>query len=193
LIRVLDSLKMLFEDQKIEQVIKGIEAELAFIENKERAVDFELLKAAAIGRLEGIMRYDEELKKIITNYPNSNRINEIQNINKEINKKWKEKSQNETKGKYFLIFSFNKEELNKETLSEIKKQTNYLRRASIDIYDYKTSLLVIKDFENKEAANSTRDFLKENTDILRLKNNFVVLSSQYKNMLIYKTLDLYKK
>jgi len=193
LIRVLDSLKTLFEDQKIEQVIKGIEAELAFIENKERMVDFELLKAAAIGRLEGIMKYDEELKKIITNYPNSNRINEIQNINKEINKKWKEKSQNETKGKYFLIFSFNKEELNKETLSEIKKQTNYLRRASIDIYDYKTSLLVIKDFENKEAANSTRDFLKENTDILRLKNNFVVLSSQYKNMLIYKTLDLYKK
>ena len=92
-----------------------------------------------------------------------------------------------------MIFSFNKEELNKETLSEIKKQTNYLRRASIDIYDYKTSLLVIKDFENKEGANSTRDFLKENTDILRLKNNFVVLSSQYKNMLIYKTLDLYKK
>ena len=193
LIRILDSLKKLLKDQKIEHVIKGVDAELSFIENNEIAVDFELLKASAIGKLEGIMRYDEELKKIITNYPNSNRINEIQNINKEINKKWKEKPNNETKGKYFLVFPFNKKELNIEILSDINMRTNYLRRASIDVYDYKTSLLVIKDFENKKAAISTRDFLKENADILRLKNNFVVLSSQYKNMLIYKTLDLYEK
>ena len=193
LIRTLDSLKKLFEDQKMEQAINGIEAELPYIENKEIAFDFELLKASAIGRLEGIMRYDEELKKIITNYPNSNRINEIHNINKEINKKWKEQPRDTNKGKYFLVFSFNKEELNKEILSNIKSEINYLMRVSIDVYDYKTSLLVIKDFENKEAANFSRDFLKENTDILRLKNNFVVLSSQYKNMLIYKTLDLYKK
>ncbi len=193
LIIALDSLKKLFEDQKMEQAINGIEAELPYIENKEIAFDFELLKASAIGRLEGIMRYDEELKKIITNYPNSNRINEIHNINKEINKKWKEQPRDTNKGKYFLVFSFNKEELNKEILSNIKSEINYLMRVSIDVYDYKTSLLVIKDFENKEAANFSRDFLKENTDILRLKNNFVVLSSQYKNMLIYKTLDLYKK
>ena len=78
-------------------------------------------------------------------------------------------------------------------MSNIKREINYSMRVSIDVYDYKTSLLVIKDFENKEAANFSRDFLKENTDLLRLNNNFVVLSSQYKNMLIYKTLDLYKK
>jgi len=193
LIRILDSLKKLFEDQKIERVIQGVDAELSFIENNEIAVDFELLKASAIGRLEGIIRYDEELKKIITNYPNSNRTNEIQNINKEINKKWKEQPRDTNKGKYFLVFPFKKEELNIEILSDINMGINYFRRASIDVYDYNTSLLVIKDFENKDAAISTRDFLKENTDILRLKNNFVVLSSQYKNMLIYKTLDLYKK
>ena len=68
LIRILDSLKKLLKDQKIEHVIKGVDAELSFIENNEIAVDFELLKASAIGKLEGIMRYDEELKKIITNY-----------------------------------------------------------------------------------------------------------------------------
>ena len=193
LITVLDSLKKLFDDQKIEQAIEGIEAELTFIENKEIAVDFELLKAAAIGRLEGIIRYDEELKKIITNYPNNNRINEIQNINKEINSKWKKKPPNTTKGEYFLVFSFKKEELNKEILSKIKSLTKSLRRVSMDIYDYKTALIVIKDFKTKETANFTRDFLKENADSLRLKNNFVVLSSQYKNMLIYKTLDLYQE
>ncbi|SUZ66968.1 uncharacterized protein METZ01_LOCUS19822 [marine metagenome] len=193
LIAVLDSLQKLFENQKFEQTIEGVATELVFIENKELAVDYELLKASSIGRLEGILRYDEELKKIITNYPNSKRIKEIQNINKEINRKWKKKTHNTTKGEYFLIFSFKKEELNKEILSKIKSLTNSLRRVSMDVYDYKTALIVIKDFKNKKSANFTRDFLKENADSLRLKNNFVVLSSQYKNMLIYKTLDLYKE
>ena len=193
LIAVLDSLQKLFENQKFEQTIEGVATELVFIENKELAVDYELLKASSIGRLEGILRYDEELKKIIKNYPNSKRIKEIQNINKEINRKWKKKTHNTTKGEYFLIFSFKKEELNKEILSKIKSLTNSLRRVSMDVYDYKTALIVIKDFKNKKSANFTRDFLKENADSLRLKNNFVVLSSQYKNMLIYKTLDLYKE
>ena len=95
-------------------------------------------------------------------------------------------------GKLFLVFSFKKEEISQEILSEINSLVNNLRRASLDVYDYKTTLLVIKDFDNKETANFTRDLLKENLDRLRLKNNFVVLSSQYKNMLIYKTLDLYE-
>ena len=53
--------------------------------------------------------------------------------------------------------------------------------------------MVVSDFENKEKANKTRDQINKNIEFLRLKNNFVVLSSQYKNMLIYKTLDLYKE
>tara|TARA_X000000368_G_scaffold370573_1_gene319836 strand:- start:12752 stop:15106 length:2355 start_codon:yes stop_codon:yes gene_type:complete len=189
---LLDSLKTLFKDQKFEELIKEINSELPFIDNKDIAVDLEILKASAIGRMEGIMRYDEELKIIITNYPNANRINEIQNINKEINKNWKEKNEKTMTGKLFLVFSFKKEEISQEILSEINSLVNNLRRASLDVYDYKTTLLVIKDFDNKETANFTRDFLKENLDRLRLKNNFVVLSSQYKNMLIYKTLDLYE-
>ena len=193
LMAVLDSLQKLFENQKFEQTIEGVTTELVFIENKELAVDFELLKASSIGRLEGILRYDEELKKIITNYPNSKRTKEIQNINKEINRKWKKKNHTTTKGEYFLVFSFKKEELNKEILSKIKSLTNSLRGVSMDVYDYKTALIVIKDFKNKEKANFARDFLKEKTNLLRLKNNFVILSSQYKNMLIYKTLDLYKE
>jgi hypothetical protein len=53
--------------------------------------------------------------------------------------------------------------------------------------------LVVRDFENKEKANKTRDEINKKIEFLRLKNNFVVLSSQYKNMLIYKTLGLYKE
>ena len=66
-------------------------------------------------------------------------------------------------------------------------------RVSQDVYDYNTTLIVIKNLENKEKANHTKEFLEENIALLRLKNNFVVLSSHYKNILIYKTLDLSKE
>ena len=83
-------------------------------------------------------------------------IQNVQNINKEINRKWKKKNHTTTKGEYFLVFSFKKEELNKEILSKIKSLTNSLRGVSVDVYDYKTALIVIKDFKNKEKANFAR-------------------------------------
>ena len=51
-------------------------------------------------------------------------------------------------------------------------------------------LLVVRDLESKEKANEVVENIKEKLESLRLNNNFVVLSSQYKNILIYKDLDL---
>ena len=113
--------------------------------------------------------------------------------NNEINKKWKSKKLKTVSGKHFLVFVLEKEmlrEIKIDSISSIIRQTS---RVSLDVYDSDTSLLVVKDFENKENANDKKQFLEENIDFLRLKNNFVVLSSQYKNMLIYKTLGLYKE
>ena len=57
----------------------------------------------------------------------------------------------------------------------------------VERYNYETSLIVLTDFNTKEDASN----LMVKLDSDELKNNFVVLSSQYKNMLIYKTLDKY--
>lgn len=191
--KTLDSFQTLFNKQKFEQVIQGIDKKLSFIESKEMSFDYELLKVASIGRLEGILKYDEKLKELVVKYPNSDRKKEIQKINNEINKKWKSKKLKTVSGKHFLVFVLEKEmlrEINIDSISSIIRQTS---RVSLDVYDSDTSLLVVKDFENKENANDKKEFLEENIDFLRLKNNFVVLSSQYKNMLIYKTLGLYKE
>ena len=191
--KTLDSFQTLFNKQKFEQVIQGIDKKLSFIESKEMSFDYELLKVASIGRLEGILKYDEKLKELVVKYPNSDRKKEIQKINNEINKKWKSKKLKTVSGKHFLVFVLEKEmlrEINIDSISSIIRQTS---RVSLDVYDSDTSLLVVKDFENKENANDKKQFLEENIDFLRLKNNFVVLSSQYKNMLIYKTLGLYKE
>ena len=63
-------------------------------------------------------------------------------------------------------------------------------RVSFDVYNYQKKLLVIHDFETKEKAEDAALKITFKNPELRLKNNFVALSSQYKNILIYKTLDL---
>ena len=191
--KTLDSFQTLFNKQKFEQVIQGIDKKLSFIESKEMSFNYELLKVASIGRLEGILKYDEKLKELVVKYPNSDRKKEIQKINNEINKKWKSKKLKTVSGKYFLVFVLKKEMLREIDIDSISSKIRETSKVSLDVYDSDTSLLVVKDFENKENANDKKQFLEENIGFLRLKNNFVVLSSQYKNMLIYKTLGLYKE
>ena len=191
--KTLDSFQVLFEKQKFKQVIKGIDKKLSYIENKELSFDYELLKVSSIGRLEGILIYDEKLRELIVKYPNSDRKKEIEKINNQINKKWKSKKRKTIPGKYFLIFVLDNDQSQEKVMDSLTSIMNGSSRVSFDIYDYDTGFIVVKDFENKEKANYTKQFIEENIEFLRLKNNFVVLSSQYKNMLIYKTLELYKE
>jgi TolA-binding protein len=193
LIKKLDSLQSLFKEQKFKLVINEIDKQLNFIESQKISVDYELLKAASYGRLEGILYYGEILKEIVNKYPNSSRANELKGISEEINKKWKFKKDNEKSGKHLLVYSVDSESLNQEVLGKIKNVLGNSTRVSLDVYNQTTNFLVIGDFLNLENANKLRDFLEEKIELLKLNNNFVVLSSQYKNMLIYKTLDLFIK
>jgi len=193
LIKKLDSLQSLFKEQKFKLVINEIDKQLNFIESQKISVDYELLKAASYGRLEGILYYGEMLKEIVNKYPNSSRANELKGISEEINKKWKFKKDNEKSGKHLLVYSVDSESLNQEVLGKIKNVLGNTTRVSLDVYNQTTNFLVIGDFLNLENANKLRDFLEEKIELLKLNNNFVVLSSQYKNMLIYKTLDLFIK
>ena len=74
--------------------------------------------------------------------------------------------------------------------SKINLTLKTSKRVSFDVYNYQNNLLVIHDFKSKEKAENTALEIAKEIPELRLKNNFVALSSQYKNMLIYKTLDL---
>lgn len=193
LIKKLDSLQTLFKEQKFNLVINEIDKQLNLIESQKISVDYELLKAASYGRLEGILYYGEMLKEIINKYPNSPRADELKGISKEINKKWKLKKDNEKSGKHLLVYIVDSESLNQEVLGKIKNVLDNSKRVSFDVYNQTTNFLVIGDFLNLENANKSRGFLEKKIELLKLNNNFVVLSSQYKNMLIYKTLDLFIK
>ena len=78
----------------------------------------------------------------------------------------------------------------KESLRLIEKTIDVKKRVSYDVYYYDMALIVIHDYTNRDDAENDIFKLKQELEGFQLKNNFVSLSSQYKNMLIYKTLEL---
>ena len=193
-LKLLDSFQSLFKNQNFEQVLVGIENQIAFIENKDISINFDLLRAQTIGKLEGILKYNEELKSIIDRYPNNSKTVELKEISREINRKWQINPKKTATNNYNIIFKLSRaqgvRDSLKNSIKKIKELTFNKFRISVDVYDSTTQLFVIQDLESKEKAIKILDTIKENLEFLRLKNNFVVLSSRYKNILIYKALDL---
>ena len=193
-LKLLDSFQSLFKNQNFEQVLVGIENQIAFIENKDISINFDLLRAQTIGKLEGVLKYNEELKSIIDRYPNNSKTVELKEISREINRKWQINPKKTATSNYNIVFKLSRvqgvSDSLKNSIKKIKELTFNKFRISVDVYDSATQLFVIQDLESKEKAIKILDTIKENLEFLRLKNNFVVLSSRYKNILIYKALDL---
>jgi hypothetical protein len=193
-LKLLDSFQSLFKNQNFEQVLVGIENQIAFIENKDISINFDLLRAQTIGKLEGVLKYNEELKSIIDRYPNNSKTVELKEISREINRKWQINPKKTATSNYNIVFKLSRaqgvSDSLKNSIKKIKKLTFNKFRISVDVYDSTTQLFVIQDLESKEKAIKILDTIKKNLEFLRLKNNFVVLSSRYKNILIYKALDL---
>ena len=190
-LKQLDSFYTLYDDQKFQQVLVGVEKGMVFIENKEILLEFDLLKAKTIGKLEGIIKYSEQIKNIIDRYPNSSKVADLKELIRAINLKWKTKPTKKILSNYNIVFFLENLKTPSDSLiKKVKDITLNKFRVSVDVYDLSTKLLVVRDLESKEKANEVMENIKEKLESLRLNNNFVVLSSQYKNILIYKDLDL---
>tara|TARA_B110000261_G_scaffold36693_1_gene42690 strand:+ start:236 stop:2635 length:2400 start_codon:yes stop_codon:yes gene_type:complete len=190
-LKQLDSFYTLYDDQKFQQVLVGVEKGMVFIENKEILLEFDLLKAKTIGKLEGVIKYSEQIKNIIDRYPNSSKVADLKELIRAINLKWKTKPTKKILSNYNIVFFLeNLKTPNDSLIKKVKDITLNKFRVSVDVYDLYTKLLVVRDLESKEKANEVVENIKEKLESLRLNNNFVVLSSQYKNILIYKDLDL---
>ena len=190
-LKQLDSLYTLYDDQKFQQVLVGVETAMVFIENKEILLEFDLLKAKTIGKLEGVIKYSEQIKNIIDRYPNSSKAADLKELSRVINLKWKTKPTKKVLSNYNIVFYLENLKTSSDSLiTKVKNITLNKFRVSVDVYDLSTKLLVVRDLESKEKANEVLENIKEKLESLRLNNNFVVLSSQYKNILIYKALDL---
>lgn len=191
---LLDSLKILFQNQKFEEVINSAKESIGFVENEDILIDLEILLANSLGRLEGVNKYNEVLKEISKKYPTSAKSKQLIKISNKINRKWKEPNKSKKPDDFKIVFVLSKMDFSdnqiKESLRLIEKIIDVKKRVSYDVYDYDRALIVIHDYTNRDDAENDIFKLKQELEGFQLKNNFVSLSSQYKNMLIYKTLEL---
>ena len=191
---LLDSLKILFQNQKFEEVINSAKESIGFVENEDILIDLEILLANSLGRLEGVNKYNEVLKEISKKYPTSAKSKQLIKISNKINRKWKEPNKLTKSDDFKIVFVLSKMDFSdnqiKESLRLIEKTIDLKKRVSYDVYDYDRALIVIHDYTNRDDAENDIFKLKQELEGFQLKNNFVSLSSQYKNMLIYKTLEL---
>ena len=189
-----DSLAKMFNNQDFEKIIKSVDLNIDIVEKEEIKVDLELLRAQSDGRLEGIEKYTELLKEISKKYSENKTAIDLNNTISMMSRKWKKPSILKSSKDFKIIFIISNTDFNKSELlkinSKISAELNNNNRVSLDVYNYQNKLLVIHDFESKEKAENIALKIAVNNPELRLKNNFVALSSQYKNILIYKTLDL---
>ena len=189
-----DSLAKMFNNQDFQKIIKSVDLNIDIVEKEEIKVDLELLRAQSYGRLEGIEKYTELLKEISKKYSENKTAIDLNKTISMIGRKWKTPISLKASKDFKLIFIVNNSDLNKSEIlkinSKISTELNSINRVSFDVYNYKNNLIVIHDFKSEEKAEDTALKITVQIPELRLKNNFVALSSQYKNMLIYKTLDL---
>ena len=183
----LDSLQKLFYEQRFEDIIKGIDKSLLLTDDSDVLFDYDLLRAKSIGRMEGVESYEVELQKIIDKYPSKEQTKELKTIANQIINNWINDDPKDSGGKYLIIIVSDFQDIDKLKKQIAVKKVIEDKNIYVERYNYEKSLIIIADFLTKEDASNL--MLKLDGD--KLKNNFVVLSSQYKNMLIYKTLDEY--
>lgn len=193
LTKALGALQKEFADQQFESVIATADKNILQTENTAFAAQFSLLKATAIGRLDGKEAYQQSLEQLVAVYPRQMAgIEAAQQL--ERIKQWTTPKK-ATSGEAKIVFPL----LKSDTETSQKIQTT-LQRAidelekthlsvSVDVYDRSYQFVVVHGFPNASQAEGFAELIRINKSYLVREKNFVALSSDFKNGLIYKTLD----
>lgn len=192
-----------YENQNYLQVIAGAEENINRYTGDEIVPKFEILKANAIGRIEGFEAFKEALNYVALNYPNNPEGKKAQDMVAEQLPKLEPKEfSTETEsvgtGNWKVVFPFkirdNDKALElKEKLEKSIKDLRYNNVVSKDIYNLEDQFVIVHGFRSKEFALGYAELLKNNKDYRVGNQNFVILSTNYKIIQVHKNLDDYKK
>ncbi|MBT7458407.1 MAG: hypothetical protein HN795_01885, partial [Flavobacteriaceae bacterium] len=184
-----------FKAQAFEEVIDQSFDAILSLQDENLRSRFSLLRAHAIGRLDGITAYERALSEVALAFPNqkageeaSRRLLEVRDL------KPKEEKEGE---RYLVYFVFDRadheltQNLQKRVAEIIMQQgLQSSVRATIDIYDRNTEFLVIQRFTSEEQATDYRNYLLKNISELSKNKNFVDLTSALRDALIFKNLTV---
>ncbi|USD26931.1 tetratricopeptide repeat protein [Flagellimonas marinaquae] len=191
-----------YQQQEFLNVITRSEEYISKFTGDPIVPKFEMLKANAIGRLQGFEPFKEALNYVALTYPNNPEGKKAEQIVEEQlpklgNKEFSPETGSTGAGNWKVVFQFkirNDEKANelKKRLEEVIKELRYNNRISKDIYNLEDQFVVVHGFRSKDFALGFAELIKNNRDYLIKDENFVILSENYKIIQVHKNLESYK-
>jgi hypothetical protein len=193
----------LYEQQEYLRVITFSEEYINKFTGDPIVPKFEMLKANAIGRLQGFEQFKEALNYVALTYPNNPEGKKAEQIVEEQlpkleNKEFSPETGSTGTSNWKVVFPFkirdNEKALHlKKRLEEAIKELNYKNVVSKDIYNLEDEFVVVHGFRSKDFALGFAELIKNNRDYRIKDENFVVLSENYKIVQVHKNLESYKE
>lgn len=197
------ALYKLYEGQEYLNVITQSQEYITKFTGDPIVPKFEMLKANAIGRLQGFEAFREALNYVALTYPNNPEGKKAeQMVAEQLPKLASREFVSETNflnsGNWKLVFPFKIKDNDKalklkERLEESIEDLKYKNVISKDIYNLEDQFVVVHGFKSKDFALGYAELIKKNKDHRINDENFVVLSNNYKIIQVHKNLKSYKE
>ncbi|WP_405416139.1 tetratricopeptide repeat protein [Maribacter sp. Asnod1-A12] len=197
-----ESLFKQYKEQQYLQVITGSEENINRFTGDPIVPKFEMLKANAIGRLQGFEPFKEALNYVALTYPNNPEGKKAEQMIAEQLPKLEQKEfspETDSKGtsNWKVVFPFKRSNTEQALkLMELLEQSiidlRYKNIVSRDIYNLEDQFVVVHGFKSKDFALGYAELLKNNKDYLVADENFVVLSENYKIVQVHKNIIEYR-
>ncbi len=197
-----EGLFKLYQQQDFLKVITATEENINRFTGDPIVPKFEMLKANAIGRLQGFEDFKEALNYVALTYPNNPEGKKAEQMIAEQLPKLEPKDfspETDSKGtaNWKVIFPFKRSNNEKalKLMKALEKSIADLRYKNIvskDIYNLEDQFVVVHGFKNKDFALGYAELLKNNKDYKVADENFVILSDNYKIIQVHKNLEAYR-
>ncbi|MDO1512971.1 hypothetical protein Q2T41_09925 [Maribacter confluentis] len=191
-----------FNEQRFLEVITGAEENINRFTGDPIVPKFEMLKANAVGRLQGFEYFKEALNYVALTYPNNPEGKKAEQMVAEQLPKLEPKEfspETDSKGtsNWKVVFPFKRSNNEKalklmELLEKSIKDLRYKNTISKDIYNLEDQFVVVHGFKSKDFALGYAELLKNNKDYRVADENFVVLSENYKIIQVHKNIVDYR-
>jgi len=198
---VYESIYELQEKQEYAEVISKCETYINAFEGEPIVPKLELLKASAIGRLYGYEPYSKAINYVAITFANTPEGQQAQEIETKILPRIQNSDlaiiSDSISTNYKVVYKFDdieKSEIKvfKDTLNSVLKTVKYYDlSSSLDVYDPKTTLVIVHGIRNKVVANTFDQLFSKEIKKKINKPYFVISSHNYQIIQIHKNLETY--
>ncbi len=195
------SLYKMYEGQQFLEVITQSQEMINKFTGDPIVPKFEMLKANAVGRLQGFEPFKEALNYVALTYPNNPEGKKAEQmiadqLPKLAAKEFSPETGSSGTGNWKVVFPFKirdneKASKLKKRLEGAIKDLRYKNIVSKDIYNLEDQFVVVHGFRSRDFALGFAELIKNNKDYRIKDENFVILSSNYKIVQVHKNLEDY--